>query len=553
MRIFSRAYRLVLAALVLGACQAEPVAPPQVRQTIRASLEREEAVKSILDPTDDTQVLWTAHEQVNVFVGDVPYLFTGDNAGNTASATFSGTGPAELGTYVMLSPYNADASRAGETVSTTLPATQTGLAGGYQHGTAITAGRSSTASVSCKQVCSGIRFKVSQNDITSVTISGRNGEKIAGNFSFSFDDGGNPVAGVGTATSVALTPPGGTTYFAPDKWYYIVILPTVFEQGITLTATSAEKGDGTLSLPGPITFSRAKFKQKENLDANMWPDSPPSPTVTNTCYGPSNTFCLRTGETRVVDVSPRQILPGWIRGTAVYTDAPAASNCAVLWNNGSSVTASLSGSSLTLNAGSSEGSALVAIKNGGTVLWSFLVWVTESAPAETSIGSYQVLPPLGGQLYFQWGRKDPLLSTANKVANQGDNGLAYSIVNPFDFITKGADDNAYDWFCDDTAKQDGTLWGDGGSKTVWDPCPEGYRVPDTGVFATLGGQAPDGEGFEALGYLSGDSGYHPTEPLYWTSTPTGAAGYSLFINTTPVYMQSSDRRYIAAPIRCVKE
>ena len=35
----------------------------------------------------------------------------------------------------------------------------------------------------------------------------------------------------------------------------------------------------------------------------------------------------------------------------------------------------------------------------GTILWSYLIWVTAEAPSGI------VLPPLGGQLYFQWGRK----------------------------------------------------------------------------------------------------------------------------------------------------
>ena len=175
--------------------------------------------------------------------------------------------------------------------------------------------------------------------------------------------------------------------------------------------------------------------------------------------------------------------------------------------------------------------------------------MTASAPAETTIGSYRVLPPLGGQLYFQWGRKDPLLSTAGKVANQGDNGLAYSIANPLKFITKG--DNAYDWFCDLGSKQDGTLWGDGGGKTVWDPCPEGYRVPSYLVFSSLENQGIADEGFDALGYLS-DQGYHSIYRLYWTSTPSVGAAYSLSDNTS-VYIQQSDSRFIAAPLRCVKE
>lgn len=545
MRIFSRAYRLVLAALVLGACQAEPVAPPQVRQTIRASLEREEAVKSILDPTDDTQVLWTAHEQVNVFVGDASYRFTGDNTDAAASATFSGEGPADLGTYVMLSPYNESASKSGDNISTTLPAAQIGLADGYRHGTALTAGRSSTASVTCRQVCSGIRFKVGRNDVTAVVLQGNGGEGIAGNFTFSFSDG-IPVATSGTESIITLSAPGGGT-FESDKYYYIVTLPAVFSQGITLTAYAGTKV-GSLIIPtADLSFSRGIFKNlTSSLNDRMTWDDTASVSV---YYGPQNSFCIRPGSSNAIemDVSPRRIADNWQRSGLAAPSGSVPTSCSTLWGD---AVAQLNGTALTVYS-ETTGSSLVAIKNGETILWSFLVWVTASAPAETTIGSYQVLPPLGGQLYFQWGRKDPLLPTSGKVANQGDNGLAYSIANPLQFITKG--DNAYDWFCNDTDKQDGTLWGNGGSKTVWDPCPAGYRVPVKTVFSTLISQESAGEGFDALGYLTEADDTHPTEPLYWTSTPAGGSAYSLFVNTSNVYEEQSDTRFIAAPLRCVKE
>ena len=88
---------------------------------------------------------------------------------------------------------------------------------------------------------------------------------------------------------------------------------------------------------------------------------------------------------------------------------------------------------------------------------------------------------------------------------------------------------------------------------MWDPCPAGYRVPVKTVFSTLISQESAGEGFDALGYLTEADDTHPTEPLYWTSTPAGGSAYSLFVNTSNVYEEKSDTRFIAAPLRCVKE
>lgn len=84
----------------------------------------------------------------------------------------------------------------------------------------------------------------------------------------------------------------------------------------------------------------------------------------------------------------------------VAADVPDAAY--VLWGNGSISSAALADGKLTVTASDTPGSAQVAIKKGGTmgtVLWSYLIWVTAEAPSGI------VLPPLGGQLYFQWGRK----------------------------------------------------------------------------------------------------------------------------------------------------
>ena len=156
--------------------------------------------------------------------------------------------------------------------------------------------------------------------------------------------------------------------------------------------------NGTTSVvPFLILSTAGKFKNITgalNSRISSW-------TTPKIYYGPENSFCLRPGGSVSFDVSPRLIEGSWQRGPVpVAADVPDAAY--VLWGNGSISSAALADGKLTVTASDTPGSALVAIKKGGTmgtILWSYLIWVTAEAPSGI------VLPPLGGQLYFQWGRK----------------------------------------------------------------------------------------------------------------------------------------------------
>lgn len=145
------------------------------------------------------------------------------------------------------------------------------------------------------------------------------------------------------------------------------------------------------------------------------------------------------------------------------------------------------------------GNAVIAAKNSaGDILWSWHIWVPATTVAS---GAYGVSTPnmmdrnLGalvvagdgsitanGMLY-QWGRKDPFVSqgahgssTLAVVAGVAESvsatelTIAQSIANPTEFSI-AATGNKYYW----NAENDYTLWGS--SKTEYDPCPPGYKVP----------------------------------------------------------------------------
>jgi hypothetical protein len=97
-------------------------------------------------------------------------------------------------------------------------------------------------------------------------------------------------------------------------------------------------------------------------------------------------------------------------------------------------------------------------------------------------------------LIYQWGRKDPFLSgssidSENRAAestinwpsvvfSDSSNGtIAYATEHPTTFITYN--DNNCDWYYNTGSySTDNTRWQS--VKTIYDPCPAGWRVPDGG-------------------------------------------------------------------------
>ena len=149
------------------------------------------------------------------------------------------------------------------------------------------------------------------------------------------------------------------------------------------------------------------------------------------------------------------------------------------------------------------GNAVICAKDiEGTILWSWHIWVPETTIAidggslfgtpamDRNLGALvaakaeasPVVPEAFGLMY-QWGRKDPFpagqaisssslatVAGAESEKAPGQITLAESIANP---TLMGHQDNG-DWLKD----TDGTLWSDDG-KTIYDPCPPGYRVPSS--------------------------------------------------------------------------
>ena len=153
-----------------------------------------------------------------------------------------------------------------------------------------------------------------------------------------------------------------------------------------------------------------------------------------------------------------------------------------------------------------EGNAVLAAKDeDGNILWSWHIWLTDQPQGQVyynnagvmmdrNLGATSATPGDVGALglLYQWGRKDPFLGSSSSTiaksiitwpdevsSNSSTGTIAYATANPTTFITYN--DVNYDWYYTGSSSTDNTRWiTSESSKSIYDPCPAGWRVPDGG-------------------------------------------------------------------------
>lgn len=237
----------------------------------------------------DHNVYWTANDRIMVFSGGENAQFTSRNSSAAATAEFAGTiaipSSSASDQYIRaLYPYNSNASLAGGSVTTTLPSSQSGVAGTFADDLVILASRATvsnpgsgstvTVPMVFDHLCSGIRFSLTRDDITKVVLKAIGGESLAGKFSFNWNNSGVPVISsvINSSSSITLNPPSGQNTFTSGVWYYIITLPVAeFSQGVkfTLTNTSNQTAERLLGQVTSFSLARGAFKSATELDGNV--------------------------------------------------------------------------------------------------------------------------------------------------------------------------------------------------------------------------------------------------------------------------------------------
>ncbi len=264
-----------------------------------------------------------------------------------------------------------------------------------------------------------------------------------------------------------------------------------------------------------------------------------------------------------------------------------------------------------------EGNALIAAKDAnGTILWSWHIWLTDKPDDQVYLNNAGTMMDrnLGATsaasgeigalgLMYQWGRKDPFMggagiSTDEKAASVTAldwstipawdyntdviNGtVEFSIANPTTFITLYNENS--DWLYPGETVSDNTRWQS--VKTIYDPCPAGYRVPDggaNGVWAIgLGTEYGFSLSYDnisgGINFGNSNQNYHLTEMqdcwypgtgmldsyygnIYnvgyaggcWACTTNGHDAHLFYIGSYSEPASSAYRSF-GYPVRCMKE
>ncbi len=158
-----------------------------------------------------------------------------------------------------------------------------------------------------------------------------------------------------------------------------------------------------------------------------------------------------------------------------------------------------------------KGNAIIAVRRaaGGEILWSWHIWVTDRPHDIGNNNGYSIMDRNLGALagpksiadiqaaiteisdnaystkyygyYYQWGRKDPMIpGVTTPVSNTAT--MAESVKNPFTFYGYTYPTQGYEWHTEEAGIEKTALWGYRPNrdfvKTIYDPCPPGYRVPE---------------------------------------------------------------------------
>ena len=271
-----------------------------------------------------------------------------------------------------------------------------------------------------------------------------------------------------------------------------------------------------------------------------------------------------------------------------------------------------------------QANAVIAVHDEeGNILWSWLIWVTREAKAvDFPDGGFSMLNmnlgantagPVNGDplptygLYYQWGRKDPSprppsynfdMRSMETIQFFGPNGEPVNYVSEFSSDENTIEDSArnpllimdqniqgpnyaYDWLYYEIDQ----LWGES-TKTIYDPCPYGYKVADDEIERlfiaaqnssqavtyqnqTIGRNIPAGTlgSSEAVFFpFAGRKGYAagvPDKGHPWMEVGNSGdyqdarirvSGHrsSSVLNGTGVSVGQEANRTSAAPVRCVR-
>lgn len=272
----------LLGAVMAAGCNSLEIQPEERIQISEITAYNGDSGTRTVLADDKTSILWSPNDQIKVFYGSASMKFTSTNTDPEECTIFTSNSSLVYGSTESSSsyiwavyPYSDQSTHDKTSVSLTVPNSISRVAEGFANGGFPAIGRSKDANIAFYNVCGGICFTVTDENVYAVSITGNNNEDIAGTVKVGFDDNERPVVTDVIAGQKSITI--GNTYnntpFQVGTWYYIPMLPVNFTNGFTMRFSKAYNYSGTesalLVVNSPYEVRRSIFGQVENADNNL--------------------------------------------------------------------------------------------------------------------------------------------------------------------------------------------------------------------------------------------------------------------------------------------
>ena len=483
--------------------------------------------KTVMD--ENNNICWSEDDQLIIFrktsLG-LKYQIQDSYVGKTYgyfSKVVSGSESDDFGAGMELDhnvayyPYSGGVSAVkqdvGYKLDVVLPSEQTYSSESFGNGAFPMAAASEDNDLTFRNVCGGIKLQFKGTGrIASVKVDGRNGEKLSGAATVTvYADETVPAIAMSdnASTSVTLNCGDGVLLNAENATEFIIALPpTTFAEGFNITVTDIYGERKFIETSKTNEVLRSSLLTMPELEVNMMSSVSLSENGTANCY-------------IVSEAGPYKFTP--TKGNSSESVGTIAS-AEVLWETFGTDVAPAVGDLVKhvryedgvirfeTPSVYKEGNAVIAAKDAdGKILWSWHIWLTDqpdvqeysnrtaSVMMDRNLGATSATPGDVGALglLYQWGRKDPFLNSSSiskpieakstlvwpSVVESGYNTgtIQYTISNPTTFVQSNSFN--YDWYYTSYSATENTRWSRSFTgKSIYDPCPAGWRVPDGGSY-----------------------------------------------------------------------
>lgn len=203
------------------------------------------------DESSNTLTLaWEEGDQVGIYSGQTPILFTASSAGATTTLT-SNIKVASAASYSAVYPYMTDALMEAGALVTTVPAEQIAKADTPKYHVAVA--KTASNSLAFKNVTAAVRLNLMAENVTKIELKANGGENISGVATVNTSNA--TVSALANGSSVVtLVPAAGVSTIEPGI-YYASVVPQTLSQGFTVTYhvganTFDQTSEESLSLDG---------------------------------------------------------------------------------------------------------------------------------------------------------------------------------------------------------------------------------------------------------------------------------------------------------------